>query len=224
MPKAVVFDVDGTLVDSLLPRARAWQEALARYGRQVRLEKVLAQLGRGGDGPMPSLLTGEDFERYADELASFQRALFLEEYLSQVRPFDGAAGLLQRLRAEGRRIALATTAVPDALEHYLELLGAEPLIDAHTSDADVEDSRRNEEILAEALRLLGLERAGEALVVAGSPYAIEGAVRLGLPCLGLVGGGFSPEALRAAGASTLASTPEELLARYAETPLAQNAS
>ncbi len=220
MPKAALFDVDGTLVDSLLPRARAWQEALARYGRQVRLEKVLAQLGRGGDGLMPSLLTGEDFERYADELASFQRALFQEEYLPRVKPFTGAAGLLQRLHEEGRRIALATTAVPDALGHYLELLGAEPFIDAHTADADVAQDRLNEEIPAEALRLLGVERAADALAVAGSPYAIEGAVRVGLPCLGLVCGGFSPEELRAAGASTLASTPEELLARYAETPLA----
>lgn len=220
MPKAVIFDVDGTLVDSLLLRARAWQEALARYGRQVRLEKVLAQLGRGGDGLVPSLLTGEDFERYADEVASFQRALFHEEYLSQVRPFPSATELLRRLHDEGRRIALATTAVPDELEHYIELLGAEPLVDAHTADAEVERSRLNEEIPAEALRLLGLERAGDALVIAGSPYAIEGAVRLGLPCLGLVCGGFSAEELRAARASTLASTPEELLARYGETPLA----
>lgn len=220
MPKAVIFDVDGTLVDSLLLRARAWQEALARYGRQVRLEKVLAQLGRGGDGLVPSLLTGEDFERYADELASFQRALFLEEYLPQVRPFAGATELLRRLHEEGRRMALASTAVPDALEHAIELLGAESLIDAHTSEAEVEHSRRNEEIPAEALRLLGVERAGEALAIAGSPYAIEGAVRLGLPCLGLVCGGFSAEALRAARASTLAGSPEELLARYAETLLA----
>jgi phosphoglycolate phosphatase-like HAD superfamily hydrolase len=220
VPKAIIFEVDGTLVDSNVLRARAWQESLARHGVQVRLPRVLAQLGREGDRFLSALLSEEDYLRYADELTSYHRALFHEEYLSRVRPLLGVTELLHRLRDEGWRIALASCAEPDELEHYIELLGVADLIDARTTDAEVEGHRLNEEIPAEAIRLLGLDGTDEVLAVAGLPHDIEGAVRLGLRCLGLVCGGFSEEDLRGAGAMAVFGSPQDLLARYAESPLA----
>jgi phosphoglycolate phosphatase-like HAD superfamily hydrolase len=220
VPKGIIFEVDGTLVDTNVLRARAWQEALARYGRQVRLERVLARLARSGDQLSAAFVPEDEYERFADELASFYRALFHEEYLPRVRPFPGATELLQRLRDEGWRIALASTADPDELEHYIELLGVEDLIDARTTDAEVDRTRLNEEIPAEAIRLLGLDRTDGTLAISGSPYDVEGAVRLGMRCIGLVCGGFSDEELRSAGASAVFGTPQDLLARYAESPLA----
>jgi phosphoglycolate phosphatase-like HAD superfamily hydrolase len=218
--KAIIFEVDGTLVDSNVLRARAWQEALARYGRQVRLPRVLAQMALHGDQLLQEFLTEEDMARFADELASFHRALFQECYLRRVKPFHGVPELLRHLRAEGWRIALASTADPDELEHYIEVLGVEDLIDGRTTDADVNRTRLNEEIPAEAIRLLGLDRTDETLAVAGSPYDVEGAVRLGMRCVGLVCGGFSDEQLVRAGAIAVFGTPEDLLTRYSESPLA----
>lgn len=220
MPKAIVFEVDGTLVDSNVLRARAWQEALARYGRQVRLPRVLAQMARMGDQFLSVFLPEDEYLRYADELASFHRALFHEEYLPRVRPFLGAAELLRHLRDEGWRIALASTADPDELEHYIELLGVEALIDARTTDAEVDLNRLHEEIPAEAIRLLGLDGTDQTLAIAGLPCDVEGAVRLGMRCVGLVCGGFSDEELRSAGALSVFGTPGDLLTRYAESPLA----
>ena len=220
MPKAIIFEVNGTLVDSNVWRARAWQEALARYGRQVRLPRVLAQMARRGDRFLCAFLPEDEYLRSCDELASFHRAIFQEEYVSRVRPFAGTTQLLQRLRDEGWRIALASTADPDVLEHYITLLGVEDLIDARTTDAEVDADRRNEEIPAEAIRLLGLDNTDDALLIAGTPYDVEGAVRLGLRGMGLVCGGFSEEELRTAGALAVFGTPEDLLARYAESPLA----
>jgi len=218
--KAIIFEVDGTLVDSNVLRARAWQEALARYGRQVRLPRVLAQMALNGDQLLPEFLTEEDLARHGDELASFHRALFQECYLPRVKPFHGVPELLRHLRNEGWRIALASTADPDELEHYIELLGVEDLIDGRTTDADVNRTRLNEEIPAEAIRLLGLDRTDETLAIAGSPYDVEGAVRLGMRCVGLVCGGFSDEQLVRAGAIGVFGTPQDLLTRYSESPLA----
>ncbi|MET0403991.1 MAG: HAD family hydrolase [Cystobacter sp.] len=221
MPKAIIFEVDGTLVDSNVLRARAWQESLARYGIQTRLPRLLAQMGREGDGFLSALLSEEDYLRHADELTSHHRALFHEEYLARVRPFLGVTELLQRLRDEGWRIALASSADPDELEHYIELLGVADLIDARTTDAEVEGHRLSEEIPAEAIRLLGLDGTDEAIAVAGLPHDIEGATRLGLRCLGMVCGGYSEEELSSAGAMAVFGTPGDLLLRYAESPLAQ---
>lgn len=220
MPKGIIFEVDGTLVDTNVLRARAWQEALARYGRQVRLERVLARLAHSGDQLPAAFLPEDEYERYAEELASFYRALYHEEYLPRVKPFPGVPELLHHLRDEGWRIALASTADPDELEHYIELLGAEDLIDARTTDAEVDRTRLNEEIPAEAIRLLGLDRTDGTLAISGNPYDLEGAVRLGLRCIGLVCGGFSDEQLHAAGAIAVFGTPQDLLTRYAESPLA----
>lgn len=220
VPKAIIFEVNGTLVDTNVLRARAWQEALARYGRQVRLSRVLEHMARKGDRFLCGLLTEEEYLRYMDELSSFYRAIFHEEYLSRVRPFTDTTELLQRLRAEGWRIALASSADPDELEYYIELLGVADLIDARTTDGEVDRDRLNEEIPAEAVRLLGLDDTDEALMVAGSPYDIEGALRLGMRCLGLVCGGFSEDDLRTAGALDVFATPGDLLTRYSSSPLA----
>ncbi|MBM7114539.1 HAD family hydrolase [Archangium primigenium] len=220
MPKAIVFEVNGTLVDTNVLRARAWQEALARHGFQVRLPRVMAHLARLGDGFLSALLSEDDFLRHADELTSFHRALFHEEYRARARPFLGVTELLQRLRDEGWRVALASTAEPDELEHYIDLLGVGDLIDARTTDADVDGARLNEEIPAEALRLLGLDGTDEALMIAALPYDLEGASRLGLRGMGLVCGGYSEEDLRGAGAIDVFGTPQDLLTRYAESPLA----
>jgi phosphoglycolate phosphatase-like HAD superfamily hydrolase len=220
VPKAIVFEVDGTLVDTNVLRARAWQEALARFGRQVRLPRLLAQMAREGDRFLSAFLPEAEYERYAEELTSFHRALFHEEYLGRVKPFVGVTELLRHLRDEGWRIALASTADPDELEHYIELLGVEDLVDARTTDAEVDFTRLNEEIPAEAIRLLGLDGTDETLAIAASPYDIEGAVRLGVRSIGLVCGGFSEEDLRSAGALAVFGTPQDLLTRYAESPLA----
>lgn len=223
MPKAIIFEVDGTLVDTHVLRARAWQEALARYGRQVRLPRVLAQMARNGDQFLSVFLSEDEYERYAEELASFHRALFHEEYLPRVRAFVGATELLEHLREKGWKIALASTADPDELEHYIELLGVEDLLDASTTDAEVDHTRLNEEIPAEAIRLLGLDGTDDTLTISALPYDVEGAVRLGMRSIGLVCGGYSEEDLRSAGALAVFGTPQDLLTRYSESPLAADA-
>jgi HAD superfamily hydrolase (TIGR01509 family) len=220
MIRAVIFDVDGTLVDSVDLHARAWQQALARFGRQESYDKVRAQIGKGGDQLMPVFLSEEELERFGEALSAFRSELFTERFLPQVRPLPGVRPLFERLRQGGRRIALASSAPRAEIEHYVELLGIEGLIDGFTTADEVDRSKPHPDVFARALALLGIEDPAEVIAVGDSPFDAEAASRLGVPCIGLRSGGFSGEDLRAAGCIALYEDPSELAARLDESPLA----
>jgi len=116
MIKAVVFDVDGTLVNSVDLHARAWQEAFAKLGHDVPFGAVRQQIGKGGDQLIPVFLTREEQKRYGQALDEYRGKLFREKYLPLVTPFPRVRELLQRIREDGRQIALASSAKKDEIE------------------------------------------------------------------------------------------------------------
>src|SRR5437868_14412634 len=87
MPDALIFDIDGTLVDSVDLHAKAWQEAFAHFGHEVAFVQVRSQLGKGGDQLMPVFLSPEDFARRGEEIEAYRSNLFKTRYLPQVRGF-----------------------------------------------------------------------------------------------------------------------------------------
>src|ERR1700754_217073 len=109
MIEAVIFDVDGTLVDSVDLHARAWQEAFAKFGKDVRYEAVRSQIGKGGDQLIPVFLSGEEQERFGKKLEDYRGELFKAKYLSQVKPFPLVRELVQRVKDDGKQIALASS-------------------------------------------------------------------------------------------------------------------
>ncbi len=220
MLRGVIFDVDGTLVDSVDLHARCWQEAFARYGRQIAFDRIRAQIGKGGDQLIPYFLEEEELERYGEELDAFRSRLFEERYLHKVRPFPGVRELFERLKADGLRIALASSAKEQEIDHYIELLGVAGLIEARTTSDDAERSKPHPDIFEAAMQTIGVESPREAWVVGDSPFDVEAAGKLSLPTLCVRCGGFDGADLRKAGCAVLFASPKDLVERYGETPFA----
>jgi beta-phosphoglucomutase-like phosphatase (HAD superfamily) len=104
--KAVIFDIGGTLVDSVDLHARAWQEALAHFGHQVAFADVRSQIGKGGDQLTPMFLSKEEINRRGKDIEQYRSNLFKEQYLPQVRAFPAVRHLVEWIRLNGKRVAL----------------------------------------------------------------------------------------------------------------------
>lgn len=118
MLRAVIFDIDGTLVDSVDLHARAWQEAFRHFGREIPFEQIRSQIGKGGDQLLPVFLSEAEIRKFGKELEEYRSNLFKREYLPLVRPFPKVRELFEKLRSDGKQIALASSAKGDELEAY----------------------------------------------------------------------------------------------------------
>ena len=221
MIKAVIFDVDGTLVDSVDLHARAWQEAFAHFGRQFDFERVRSQIGKGGDQLMPVFLSEEELEEFGEELEEYRGELYKREYLPRVKAFPAVRELFQRVQAEGLQTALASSAKGEELKTYKKLARIEDLVEEETSADDAEKSKPHPDIFEAALERLDDTRSSEALVVGDTPYDAEAAGKAGLQTVGLLSGGFPEEDLRAAGCVRIYRDAADLLANYDTSPLAK---
>jgi HAD superfamily hydrolase (TIGR01549 family) len=224
MLKAIIFDIDGTLVDSVDLHARAWQEAFKKFGREVEFEKVRHQIGKGGDQLMPVFFSAEELELFGEELEKYRGELYKREYLSQVRAFPQVRALFERILSEGLRIALASSAKKDELKTYKEIARITDLVEEETSADDADKSKPHPDIFEAALDSLGDVEAEEAIVIGDTPYDAEAAGKINLRTIGVLCGGFPEAELRAAGCAHIYRDPADLLARYDESPLAQTSS
>ena len=220
MITAVIFDIDGTLIDSVDLHARAWQEAFREFGREVEYAKVRHQIGKGGDQLMPVFFTEEELSRFGERMEKFRGELFKREYLPRVRPFPKVRELFERVRADGKRVALASSAKEEELKAYKEIANIADLVEEETSKDDVARSKPHPDIFASALAKLGRPSAREVLVVGDTPYDAEAAGKAGLRTTGVLCGGFPEQELRAAGCVEIYRDPADLLARYDETLIA----
>ncbi len=155
MIKAVIFDVDGTLVDSVDLHARAWQEAFDRFGKKIPFEQVRSQIGKGGDQLMPVFFSKQELEEFGEEMEKFRGDLFKREYLPRVKAFPDVRELFERVRREGQRIALASSAKEDELKTYKKIARIEDLVEEETSADDAEKSKPHPDIFEAALAQLG---------------------------------------------------------------------
>lgn len=221
MIKAVIFDVDGTLIDSVEDHAKAWVWAFARHGHDIPLADMKSQIGKGADQLMPEYLTPEQLEKYGKQLEDDRQMFFKDEYYHHLKAFPMVRELFERIIADGKKIVLASSAKKDELEHYEELTNIKDLIGASTSADDAEKSKPYPDIFHAAMdKLEGIER-DEVIVVGDTPWDAEAAGKAGLRTVGVLCGGFSAESLKEAGCVAIYHTPSDLLDRYDESPLAQ---
>jgi HAD superfamily hydrolase (TIGR01549 family) len=218
--KAVIFDVDGTLIDSVDLHARAWQEALAHFGKQFDFERVRSQIGKGGDQLMPVFLSQQELEEFGEELEEYRGQLFKREYLSKVKGFPAVRELFERIKREGLQLALASSAKVDELKSYKKIADIEDLVEEETSSDDAEKSKPHPDIFEAALARLGDISPSEAIVVGDTPYDAEAAGKAGLQTIGFLSGGFPEKDLRAAGCAQIYRDPADLLANFDTSPLA----
>ncbi|HMB03450.1 MAG TPA: HAD family hydrolase [Isosphaeraceae bacterium] len=220
MLRAVIFDVDGTLIDSVDAHARAWRDMFARYGHEVPFDEIRHQIGKGSDQLMPVFLSEDEMERFGERLDRERSAWFKKEYLPHLRAFPATRELFERIKEDGRRIVLASSAKEDELERYKELARIGDLIEEATSSDEAEKSKPHPDIFQAALGRLKDVEPAEVLVVGDTPYDVEAASKADLRTIGLLCGGFPEAEIRAAGAIAIFRDPADLLARYDESPLA----
>ena len=216
---AVIFDLDGTLLDTNEAHAQSWVRSFERHGYKMFADRVRPEMGKGGDNLVPSVL-GEDAEaRDGKRLRDGTR----EEYLRiarerRFRVFDGVEALLDALKARGLRLALATSSSDADLDATFASAGVDlrPRFDAVVTKSDVESSKPAPDVVLAAVRKLGLSPA-QCAMVGDTPYDALSAKRAGVVTLGVLSGGMHDERqLRAAGARRVWRDPAHLLAELDE--------
>ncbi|MBV9146601.1 MAG: HAD family hydrolase [Acidobacteria bacterium] len=220
MLRAVLFDIDGTLVDSNDLHARAWQEAFAKFGFEIPFSRVRSQIGKGSDQLLPALIGEVDAKRTGEKLAEYRSRLFQEKYLDQVRPFPRVRELFQRILRDGRKIALATSASQEELSELKKIAHIDDLIHEETSADDAEKSKPHPDIVASALKRVAVH-ADEAVFVGDTPYDAMAATKIHVRTIGVLCGRFPEQELRKAGAIEIYESPSDLLARYEKSALAE---
>ena len=220
MVRAVIFDVDGTLVDTNDLHTASWVEAFRRFGHEIPFETVRRQMGKGGDQLMPAVLPREAVERQGKEIEAYRGDLFKRDYLPKAKAFPGVPALLRRVREAGQRVVLASSSKADEVERYKEIAGIADLIDGETTKDDAEHSKPSPDIFRAALGRIAPIPPGDAVAVGDSPFDAEAAAKLGLRAVGLLCGGFPEDELRRAGFVAVYRDPGGLLANYGSSPLA----
>jgi HAD superfamily hydrolase (TIGR01509 family) len=220
MVKAVIFDVDGTLVDSVDLHAKAWQDAFQDFGYKFELKAIRDQIGKGGDQLLPVFLTRKEIDAKGPALEKHRGNLMNERYLSQIKAFPKVTELFQRIRADNIMIVLASSAKAEELQTYKKIAGIEGLIDAETSSDDAEKSKPHPDIFQAAMAKLEGVHESEVIVIGDTPYDAEAAGKAGLSTIGFRCGGFAEAGLRDAGCFAIYDGPANLLARYDESVLA----
>lgn len=216
--RAALFDIDGTLIDSNDLHVEAWARAFAEAGHPQDPDALHAQIGKGGDLLVPTLLPASG-EAFCEALTKRHGEIFKAEYLARAKPFPSASDLVRRAHEAGLKVVLASSAKRDELDHYVELLGIGAMLDAVTSSDDVETSKPAPDIFGVALDRIAPILAAETIVVGDSPYDVSAARKNGIATIGLLSGGFSEATLREAGAIAIYAHAAALLGDFDGSPL-----
>jgi membrane protein len=218
MLKAILFDIDGTLVDSNDFHVLAWAEAFKQAGHEFRLATIHDQVGKGGDNLVPALLPEASPEE-VERLGQAHHQLFQRHYAHRLQPLPNARALLRRCKEAGFAVVLASSASAEEVRHNLEdVLNAADLVDAVSSGGDVEHSKPCPDVFEAALQKAEVT-AAEAIVIGDSPYDIMAAQRAGLRTIALRSGLFRNEQLE--GAIAIYDDPADLLASFENSPLSR---
>jgi membrane protein len=215
MPKAILFDIDGTLVDSNEFHVLAWAEVFHAAGHEFRFAKLHAQIGKGADNYVQALLpnaTDDEAEKFGEE----HGRLFRKHYFDRLKPFPGARDLIVRCKDEGLTVFLATSASAEELDHHLDIIGIRGLVDGTTSADDVGNSKPSPDIFETAARKAGVSPE-EALAVGDTPFDIEAAASAGIRTVAVRSGLFPDEQLD--GAIAIYDDVADLLAHFDDSPL-----
>jgi HAD superfamily hydrolase (TIGR01509 family) len=210
---AVLFDVDGTLVDSSYLHTLAWWQAFRQAGYDVPMASIHRAVGMGGDRILDHLLP-QDRDTAADSDILTSHAAVFSTFWPALRRLDGARELLAQCFDSGLAVALASSARDRDLEMLRGALGADAYIHAATSSADAKESKPAPDILIAALKAVDVP-AENAVYVGDAVWDIMAAAALDMPTIGLTCGGTSEAELRDAGAAEVYDSPRALLQNLA---------
>ncbi|WP_448594682.1 HAD family hydrolase [Thermoflexus hugenholtzii] len=208
---AFLFDLDGTLVDSVYQHVLAWREALEAVGISLSVWRIHRRIGMSGGLLLRALLRETGREVTSEEVQRIQQqhAEAFARLLPQVRPLPGARELLEALTRAGIPWAIATSGRRDVARPLLELLGVDEGTPVITRE-DVQYAKPDPDLFLAAAARLGIPIA-ECIVVGDSVWDLLAARRAGALSVGLLSGGYGREELERAGAYRVYEDPADLL-------------
>jgi HAD superfamily hydrolase (TIGR01509 family) len=215
----VLFDVDGTLVDTTFLHAVCWAEALRQSGYHVPMSNIHHAIGMGSNELLDHLLGADRTGGDDDEMDAAHLALY-KQYWGRLTPLPGAAALVRECASRGLAVVLASSASEEELDALRSALDADDAIAAATSSNDAEAGKPAPDILAAALERSGLA-ANRAVFVGDAVWDGKAAQRAGVPFVGLTSGGTPDVDLRSCGAIEVWRDPAELVAQLDRSVLAK---
>jgi len=212
--KAVLFDIDGTLIDSNDAHAESFVAAFKEFGKNVSFIEMKWLIGMGADKILEKYLSKKEIKEFGKDLTEYRKKIFLRDYLPKLETFPKLRELFEKLNRDGYRIALASSASDEELEKYHALLKIDDLLDKETSSDDAEESKPEPDIFQAALNKLGNVENYEALVIGDTPYDAEAAVKAKIKIIGVKSGGWSEEKLLEKGCIAVYDNIAEILKNY----------
>ena len=207
----MIFDVDGTLVDSNDAHARAWVRAFTEYGITVAYEPVRRAIGMGGDKLMPRVSGVEEDSAIGGAISKRRAEIFEKEFMPTLRAFPRTRECVARVKDDGYTLAIASSAKEEELGPLLEIARVADLIPTRTSSGDAHNSKPDPDIVAAALERTGCS-AEAAIMIGDTPYDVQASRRAGVRVVAFECGGWGRGDLT--GAIAIYRDPADLLAQY----------
>lgn len=217
--KAILLDIDGTMLESNDAHATAWSQACAEFAMELPASFFRPLIGMGGDKILAKL--GGDLSEQTEpgkSIAHRRKEIFLERYVARLKPTPGARALVERLRADQLSPVVASSAKNEELKALLEAAQIADLIDDAATSDDADRSKPDPDIVESALEKARVSNS-EALMIGDTPYDIEAAAKAGVRIIAVCCGGWSDREL--AGAAAIYDDPQDLMRRYDDSPLAK---
>jgi len=214
---AVLFDLDGTLVDTNYPHVLAWFRAFRQERHRVTMTDIHRRIGMGSDRLLDALLPERDRDR--DDVLTAAHSEHYAGFAGLIQPLPGARDLVREVARRGAQVVLATSAPADELRALRQALDVDECLSAVTSSADAESSKPAPDIVEVALDRSGVA-PGRAVLVGDTRWDVLAAARSGLPCVAVLTGGIGRGELTDAGAVAVYDGPRDLLAGIDGSPLA----
>lgn len=216
MIKAVIFDIDGTLIDSNDAHAESFVKAFEKFGKEVPFEEIKCLIGMGADEILEKYLSKSEIEDFGEKLTEYRKQVFLKDFMPKLKTFPNIRELMEKLKSDGKKIVLASSASEEELKAYRDILKISDLLEEETSADDVEDAKPAPDIFQAALRKLKNIDKNEAIVIGDTPYDVAAARKADLKMIGVTSGGWSKEEMLKKGSEQVYKDISDIYDHYKE--------
>ena len=222
MIKAVLFDIDGTLLDSVDLHAQSWVRAFAHFGITTKFQDVRNHIGEGADRLLPTFLPKGTSMARQKEIEQYRSQLFKKDFLPRVQPFPKVKELFELIKRDGRKVALASSCTEEEIAAYEKIAAISDVVDCKSTSDDARFSKPAPDIFLKAVERVAPITAHECAVIGDTHFDGEAARKAGIPFIGVLCGGSSQRQLTDAGAIAIYKDPADLLIHYATSPICQS--
>jgi len=209
--KGVIFDIDGTLVDSNDAHAESWVDTFAEAGYDVPFAVVRPLIGMGADKLLPRAIGVNSDSDAGKKLSKRRSEIFQQKYLPHLRPLKGSRELVQRVKADGLKPIVATSAKDKQLKGLLEAADVEDLMEEKATASDAKRSKPDPDIVHAVIEESEIPPT-QLVMIGDTPYDIEAAARAKVRTIAFRSGGWKDEDLK--GAAEIYDGPADLVAHY----------